>query len=273
MSPGLTRRFTEAHDARLSGWGDSNTRFSAAGPQSPSGQQPDPVATTDNTTHHFDSGIQLTAATTGMAAMQSITPTGSELSASDQDSVLSPTLYPAANSCIEVTTVANSDGYSVSPFDWCGYPSGARGWQPGRKIDASFLSTYMTSSYGLPSYWVQIRQTNPATNTWTAYLYNFQTKAWDSLYSSSGATGKPGIQGWDIAEFYSTSNPATSTGYFCTETRGMAWESNDIMLLVNGKFTWASASNSRQVPGGGANCPLSYKVIATNSHWRVQNVS
>ena len=141
-------------------------------------------------------------------------------------------------------------------------------------MDSAFLSRYTTSVNGRPAYNVDIHRTSAGPNTWTAYLFNYQTQVWDSYYTSSGTYDLPQFPfGWNMFEVYTTVNPATGAGYFCTDLAGRAFESSSIQLLVNSAWTAATAANapadSSTPPAGSRfDCPpLTFSIVHPNDHW------
>jgi len=121
---------------------------------------------------------------------------------------------------------------------------------------------------------VDIHRTTASPNTWTALLFNYQTNVWDSYYTSSGTYDLPQFPfGWNMFEVYTSVNPATSVGFFCTDLAGRAFESSAIQLLINNAWTAATAANapadSATPPSGSRfDCPaLTFSIAHANDDW------
>src|SRR5205823_11788695 len=106
-----------------------------------------------------------------------------------------PTMYPSGGSCIEVSTAYFHTSQVVAAWDWCVLIR----FVASVPIDASFLATYAVGH----NYAVQIVQTDPSTNEWTAYLFNYVTGQWDTLFAQSGTSQVGLAEGWDLYELYS----------------------------------------------------------------------
>jgi hypothetical protein len=198
----------------------------------------------------------------GAFANQSVT---TALHPANGDTVVyTPTLYPAGGSCIEVTTVYTASSQAVEAWDWCNNID----FEAAVPIDSNFLSRY-TSGSG--SYAVDIAQTNSASNTWTAYLYDYQSKAYDTLYTSSGST-QAGTVGWDINELYSAVN-GQGRSYACVDMAGKTFSSSGIQVNLNGSWTAASTSNSDtrfDRPAAEFDCgDRTFQMVNKYDHWQV----
>ena len=222
---------------------------------------------------HMDWGIYLPQSKgVGLRATHSVF-TGAQAVTHGDDVVYAPTALPAGGSCIEMTTAYLSDGPVVWAWNWC---NGSHGVAKLVKIDSSFLSTYTTTVNGYPAYTMDAHQTVASNNTWTAYLFNYRTRAWDTFYTSSGTYDlKSYTYGWDIFEIYSTVDPATGNAYYCAGMNGRKFETSDLQVMVNGVWTAASASNSYPVstnPSGSRfDCPtLRFTLEHANDHWIAQ---
>ncbi|WP_461118661.1 carbohydrate-binding protein [Saccharothrix stipae] len=213
-------------------------------------------------------------ASDGAQATHTINP-GIRMSAGNPDVVYAPTLDPSGKTCIEVTTFYWQGGNGVGAWDWCAASPGfaAVAW-----IDANFVSTYTTPFQGLPAYTVLDVQTNAVTNSWTAYLYNYTTGAWDALFTSADPA-KLGIThgGWSMFEVYTEYNPATGEGYYCTETYGTQFHAANIQIKVGGTWSALTTSNSSVTPPGSVSSTdfgcysLSFTLPTANSHWQVSH--
>jgi hypothetical protein len=178
--------------------------------------------------------------------------------------IYTPTMYPAGGSCIEVTTVYAASEQAVEAWDWCNNID----FEASVPIDSSFLSRYTNGS---SAYAVQISQTNTSQNTWTASLYNYQTKTYDTLYTSSGST-QAGTVGWDINELYSDVD-GNGRSYACADMSGKTFSSSGIQVNLNGSWQAASTSNSDarfDRPASEFDCAdRSYQMIEKYDHWQV----
>lgn len=138
--------------------------------------------------------------------------------------VYAPTNLPAGGSCLEVTfghLKANSWGdayghwippHSLMIYDWClAGPNDAGFYYVADMSSSGFQSPYariftnpVTQVNELAAY-VYIAPGNrflPAgsSDTWTAYLYNFSTGTWNSVYTSTGTTKIGWNYGWVMHE-------------------------------------------------------------------------
>jgi hypothetical protein len=237
------------HDPPLAGWrhGPRLAELTAAA-QAPGSTTPPSDLTTNLKSwtglFHGYWGAFPSVATTGAQATQSVNP-AVQLGSSDHDTLYSPTLYPTGASCIEVSTIYAYDttnskpGTWVGAWDWCG----THGFHVRKTVDASFLSTYTVTKSGQDYYTVQDVLTNATTNTWTAYLYNYQTAAWDTLYTSSGSSGGTNL-GWQIDEVYTNYNSSTGEGAYCTQSHGADWETSVLNYRIGETWVAADPSNS-----------------------------
>jgi hypothetical protein len=185
------------------------------------------------------------------------------------DRIYAPTMKPAGGSCIEVVTAYSQDGPAVWAWDWCEATPGPAAV---RKIDRSFLDTYTANVNGQIAYTTNDMRTNPANNTWTAQLYNYRTRSWETLWTSSGTDKSgDGNQGWDMFEVWSKS-PASGNATYCANAAGHAFDSSNIQILIGGSWQPVNASNSQWAHSGTAfDCrSLSFRVPSPNNHWTVQ---
>ncbi|MBB5960148.1 hypothetical protein FHS29_006771 [Saccharothrix tamanrassetensis] len=213
-------------------------------------------------------------ASDGAQATHTIDP-GISIPPGNPDVVYAPTLDPSGKTCIEVTTFYWQGGNGVGAWDWCAASPGfaAVAW-----IDASFQSTYVTTHLGPPAYTVQDVQTDPVTNSWTAYLYNYSTGYWDALFTSADPAKLVNPHGgWSMFEVYTEYNSATGEGYYCTETAGSSFAAAGIQIKVGGTWTLLTTSNSSVVPPGSVSSAslgctgLSFSLPSANDYWQVDN--
>jgi hypothetical protein len=178
-----------------------------------------------------------------------------------------PTMYPSggssAGSCIEMSTAYFYGSQYVAAWDWCV----AENFVAEVAIDKSFMKTYTKHGF----YSTQILQTDSSNNTWTSYLYNYQTGNWEQFFQQHG-TGKTGLtEGWDIYELYSEVK-GNGQSYACDDLKGIKVSAKQIMVGVNGKLVAADPSHAAHdydVPLSAFDCSsLTYKMIKPYSHWR-----
>lgn len=220
-------------------------------------------------THEFW-GVEPTASShDGMQATQSVDP--SYRVSYSQDFTYTPTLK-AAGSCMEITTAYwQGGGDELWAWDWCGGDGPAKEVS----IDTNFLATYTSTATGHPAYSVQVVKTG--TNAWSSYLYNYTTNSWNLFFSKSGRDTSGLAYGWDIFEIYSTVDPATGTGYYCTDAKNTVFESSGIQLRHNGSWHAASPADSPWEPTTDPDpadyqCPsLKFIRAGANDHWIVRH--
>lgn len=244
---------------------------SPSAPSPSSTVRPNDIAPWSGSIHNYWGTIGPSSGVIGAQATQSLNP---PLSAWDGDTVYAPTLFPASITTIEMTTVEWSNGTWVAAWDWGDD-------QPGfyKMVSTDDLADYITVLNGQRYYSVQDVQTNPVTNNWTSYLYNYTTQTWDPFYSSANAnklsvTGN----GWDMFEIYTDYNPATGVGYYCSDTYSYNWNSRGLQYLTSGK-NWVEAtprnstiqSNSTVFSTDFGCYSLSFSVVKPNSYWQVIN--
>ncbi|MEV0679111.1 hypothetical protein AB0I60_21585 [Actinosynnema sp. NPDC050436] len=210
----------------------------------------------------------------GAMATHTLNP-GISIPSGNPDVVYAPTLDPSGKTCIEVTTFYWQGGNGVGAWDWCAASPGfaAVAW-----IDATFMSTYSDTHLGPPAYTVKDVQTDPVTNSWTAYLFNYSTGYWDALFTSAdaGKLTNPG-GGWSMFEVYTNYNSATGEGYYCTETAGTLFAAAGISINVGGTWSLLDTSNSSITPPGSVSSAslgctgLSFSLPSANDYWQVTN--
>lgn len=217
---------------------------------------------------HTDWGLYMpNSDADGFVATQSIVP---GLTTTGNDFLYAPTAKSPGGSCIELTTAYTTSGPLLWAWDWCGSES------PGKTVamNQAFISTYTTSVNGRPAYTMDEVLTG-SNNTWTIYLHNYQTGAWDTFYTSSG-TDKSGFDfGWDTYEVWSNTDPARNEGYFCENSLGDTIESSGIQLYTN---AWTAANSadapasSTPPPSGSAfDCPSLGLRLASPNDWIATN--
>ena len=190
------------------------------------------------------------------------------------DILYAPTIKPADHSCIEVATVHTTGTPQVWAWDWCHTRK-----EPAATVNitSSFLSTYAKTVNGRSAYTVKDVRTSTPNNTWTAYLYNYRTKAWDKLWTSSGTDHSGHSFGWDMFEFYSSINPADGHTYVCDDLQrtGMKIESSSLEIYSGGTWNPATAADSAWIPvahpsPSGYKCPnIKFNIITADSDWVV----
>jgi hypothetical protein len=219
-------------------------------------------------------GVFVDSTLVGGQATQVVNP-NIVMQSSDPDIIFAPTFIPSGISCIEISTIYANNGDLVGAFDWCA--NGGNGeW--GKQTPVGDLSSYITEVNGQQVYSVQDVQTDASTNSWTAYLYNYQTDTWDPFYTSA-STAKLSQTGgrWDMWEVHSFLNPLTGQGYYCTDTYGANWATTDLQYEISpGTWQTASPSNSSFSPTdpsaqADACDSLSFSVLNPNNSWQVPN--
>ncbi|GCE46147.1 hypothetical protein EI42_01138 [Thermosporothrix hazakensis] len=212
----------------------------------------------------------------GMMATQSVDPSY-VVRGSTSDYTYTPTMKPY-NACMEVTTVySRAVGDLIWAWDWCGGSAGS-GSGPQKEImmDQNFLRLYTTVVNGRSAYTVQIVKNASGGNSWTAYLYNYQNRTWDTFYTSSGTDRAQLSYGWNIFEIYATRNPQTGQAWYCTEAKNTVFESSNFQLRSGGTWKLADASNSYWSPSTSPNpsdywcSTLTFQRVANNSNWIVR---
>jgi hypothetical protein len=195
--------------------------------------------------------------------------TGAGATTHTNDVTYAPTALAPGGACMEMTTAYTDTGPVLWAWNWC---AGFDGVGKLVKIDSSFLSTYTTTLNGYAAYTMDVHKTNASTNEWTAYLFNYQTQAWDVFYVSSGTFDLTGYTfGWDIFEVYATTDPSTGNAYFCASQNGRKFEAANLQEQVNGAWTAVTSAmaNVDSIPNFG--CPtLSLSVVHPNDHWLAQ---
>ncbi|MEU6148527.1 hypothetical protein ABZ816_00850 [Actinosynnema sp. NPDC047251] len=210
----------------------------------------------------------------GAMATHTLNP-GISIPPGNPDVVYAPTLDPSGKTCIEVTTFYWQGGNGVGAWDWC---AAAPGFAAVAWIDATFLSKYSDTHLGPPAYTVKDVQTDPVTNSWTAYLFNYSTGYWDALFTSAdpGKLTNPG-GGWSMFEVYTEYNSATGEGYYCTETAGTLFAAAGISINVGGTWSLLTTTNSSVTPPGSVSSAslgctgLSFSLPSANDYWQVTN--
>jgi hypothetical protein len=173
-----------------------------------------------------------------------------------------PTMYPN-HSCIEVTTAYFFGSQAVAAWDWCV----AIRFVAQVDIDKHFMQTYTLDK----NYSTQIVQTKKSTNEWTAYLYNYTTGTWDTLFTQHGTDQVGPAEGWDLYELYTNVKPSGQS-YACADLKGKRVESQDIQVKIGAAWEAADATNAGDdydVPLGAFACnSLHYQMVTPFSHWK-----
>jgi hypothetical protein len=218
-------------------------------------------------TLHADWGIIPDTVAVGAQATQSVNPSLAT-STSGDETLYTPTLMPGRTACIELSTIYFSGQVQVGAWNWC---AASPGFAKIATVNSTFTSTYTTTVHGRPAYTAKVYQTNATSNTWVAYLYNQQTKAWDTFFTSSGATRLSGNDfGWDIWEIYANTNPSTGQAYYCADAKGTTWESSNVQFSYSqGSWTPATPATTwltETAPAGADyRCPrLKFAVVEAN---------
>lgn len=216
-------------------------------------------------TIHPSVGTSFNADTVGSQATQSVS---TKIDVERGDTYLyTPTMFPSGGStpgsCIEITTAYFLGTESVAAWDWCQ----AITFVAEIHIDKSFLKVYTKHH----NYSTQIVQTKASPNTWTAYLYNYQTGSWEQFYSQSGTSQLQGVQGWDVYELYSEIDGGGQS-YACADLEGKRIEASGIKVGVGGTLVPAAPGNAGTAydhPPGDFYCDsFSYQMLKPYSHWK-----
>jgi hypothetical protein len=227
-----------------------------------------PTGTTPDAGIHVNVGTSFNASPSvlGSQAKQSVS---TAIRATDPGTYLyTPTMYPSGGtqgSCIEVTTAYTYGDSAVAAWDWCH----AINFVAEVPITKSFMKSYTTKSH----YEVQIVQTDAASNTWTAYLYNYATAAWEVLFTQSGTSQiSPTTQGWDVYELYSDIRK-NGQSYACGDLQGQTVDARKIMIDRAGTWKLASpkiSGHAYDQPLSNFDCAgLTYTIISPNDHFAV----
>ena len=213
----------------------------------------------------------------GAQATDSLNPSLKELANGTQVQY-TPTLDPSSIDTIEMSTMYGNQGNYIGAWDW---GASSPGFDKITPINSSFLATYATLVSGQYFYSVQDVQTNATANTWTSYLYNYTTKAWDTFYTSSNTSKLSGTGGgWDMDEVYTQYNPLTAEGYYCTTTYGDLFESTGLQYQLSSGGSWSAATTANSSPnlayprGADLGCAnLDYALPTQNSTFAVTNAT
>jgi hypothetical protein len=188
--------------------------------------------------------------------------------------IYSPTLDPSGIDTIEMSTIYDAGGNYVGAWDW---GAADPGFAKTATIDSTFLATYATQVNGQYYYSVQNVQTDPTTNSWTAYLYNYTTGEWDTFYTSANTSKLSNSGGgWDMNEVYTDYNTSTDEGDYCSDTSGDLFESTGLQyqLSEGGSWTPATTANSSMniayPRGSDLGCDdIGFALPTANSDWQV----
>ncbi|HYQ63364.1 carbohydrate-binding protein [Actinophytocola sp.] len=221
---------------------------------------------------HAAWGVFPNNASNGAQATHTVDP-NIHIPSGNPDIIYAPTLDPSGKTCIEVTTYYWQGGNAVGAWDWC---AASPGFAAIAGIDTNFINKYTTTVNGKRAYTIQDVQTNATTNSWTAYLFNYTTNAWDALYTSANTSKLTETHGgWDMFEVYTEYNPATGEGYYCGATVGSSWAASNIQIRFGTTWQTLTTSNSQlqnpsTVNPADLGCTnLTFAVPSANSSWRV----
>jgi len=215
-----------------------------------------------NTIHEYvGTSFDNIANSTGAQALQSVS---TKIKPADRGTTLyMPTMYPSGGSCIEVSTAYFHTSQVVAAWDWC---VDIR-FDAEVTIDSAFLATYAEQH----NYAVQIVQTDPSTNQWTAYLFNYVTGQWDTLFVRAGTSQVGLAEGWDLYELYSNLKP-NGQSYACIDLRNHRIQSQNIQVRIGATWQLADptvAGDDYDVPLDQFHCKsLRYRMITQYSNWK-----
>jgi len=207
---------------------------------------------------HPAQGTSLKSGNYGACATQSISTNLTVRSSST--TIYSPTMYPPGNSCIELVTVYVTNERAVGAWDWCNGVT----FRKEVPLDSNFVSTYTD---GASNYTARVYRTAASGNSWTAYLLNYRTNAWDSFYTSRGTSQTGRDTGWVIDEEYSDINGSTASA--CADRAGKRFESQNISVYNGSGWVTASSANADgRWDGGSFYCSTRTFKRTDWSHWR-----
>ncbi|MEU6174243.1 hypothetical protein ABZ832_20265 [Streptantibioticus parmotrematis] len=227
-----------------------------------------------DSTHHEWWGTKVSASSHALTSVIATQSVDTSLRLTNSDDVLyAPTLKPRDGACIEMVTVHTNDQPQIWAWDWCtstGQDVGAS-----VDVDSSFLKDYGTTVNGRSAYTVEVALTDAASNTWTAYLYDYATKAWQTFFTSGG-TDQAGVDyGWDMFEFYSAVDRSTGNVQVCDDLSGRTVESSSLQVQTSAGWSPADPGNSSAFPSDSMD-PSTYlcsgvtsSMVTPNSDWQV----
>jgi hypothetical protein len=249
-------------------------------------RRPANILSWTNDTDHEDAGILTDGGGgyTGVLALHAIYKTGSVQLALPQSATRAQTLYAATTrapngSCLEMgtayeTEIGQPTTISVYVFDFCKSPPVFAVRKP---VDAQFIATYGGGMLqGVPAYSLAIftaDATVSSTSTWTAQLYNYQSKQFDTIYTSVGSYPYD-PRGWSIFETWyqegqcSESLPvlgATGLSYFNPSTK--SWEA--VAPTMPGLTNYVHSGGNCFVANHDEGASYQVAVAPTDNSWTV----
>jgi hypothetical protein len=266
------RRFAQLNAASQ----EAATRKAAAGTATPAAGSATPGLTSWSGAFHGYWGAFPSQTIYGAQATESLNPGFIAPKSPGGQFVYAPTLDPSSITTIEMSTIYDSGGDYVGAWDWgAASPSFAKT----ATINASFLATYATKVGSQYFYSVQDVQTDAATNTWTAYLYDYETSSWDTFYTSSDTGNLGGTGGgWDMDEVYTDYDTATGEGDYCTGSYGDRFASTNLEYQLSTGSAWTpattanSAMNLAYARGSDLGCADdNFSLTTANSAFAVAN--
>lgn len=167
--------------------------------------------------------------------------------------IFAPSLLPLPSSCLEISvrtirlTNMSVTAHELGVVDSCMSPAT---WKAVWVMDATFKSKYERSQtyYGFHAgsgyitdkmLKVKVYRYNPTGNCWGAYVWNYNTSAWDTIYTKCGTiVGREGWYGWTVFETYGF-NTASSTpicvslgSYGVSQARDLKFVKDDLSLVA-----------------------------------------
>lgn len=181
-----------------------------------------------------------------------------------------PTLLGANRSCIEVVTAYSSDPAAVWAWNWC---SSVR--KPSRTfvVNPAFITKYVRDfGSGVAQYTVQTSLL-PDGKTWVAKLHNYQTGAWDPLFTASGQSqSEGGATGWDFFEEHAVLDSGNHSDY--CQLLPPTFESTNIQISYDRKNFSKVTTSARALSQNALTCErLSFKIRDPYWHWTVNSGS
>lgn len=123
-----------------------------------------------------------------------------------------PTMLAANRACIEVVTAYSSGPPAIWTWNWCS----STVQNPARLfvVSPAFISKYVRDlGANVGQYTVQTSLL-PDGKTWAAKLYDYQTSAWDAIYTATGSSlSDGGTTGWDFFEEHAAVDSQNQSDY------------------------------------------------------------
>jgi hypothetical protein len=166
----------------------------------------------------------------------------------------------------ELTVVYNSQSSYIGVWDWV---KGTGFFNPMTISDPTFQKYYVANlGDGLPE--ITVETTWNGTNSrYTAYIYNYYTRAWNTWYNASGGLPAVTQDGHDIFEYY------LPLGSNCLVIPKIASSGISVYDQTVGKWIQAGPANSYDNRDSTDTCfsggynPWVENMITANNHWQM----